>query len=204
MRNEIALLCGRLLLHSHQRLHRENRNVRTFGKTWRILHCVELGAELRQAKQTEDRLRDDRNQWRQTAEYLQKNSQQGQEDEEQEEGEEEEEVSSPSESPTNLGPGGGGGKGDDDNDSPSRRRGHYGSDPSGPPPGDPDGYGEHEVTEVKISRRDANKIIVPPFPKVTHLGSWMSGCIANVLSACADPNHEDWIWLVATSFPPRP
>ena len=54
------------------------------------VQMAELRAELPQAKQTEDRLRDDRDQWRQTAEYLQENSQQGPEDEEQEDGEEEE------------------------------------------------------------------------------------------------------------------
>ena len=45
---------------------------------------------------------------------------------------------------------------------------------------------------------------MPPFPKVTHLDSWMSHCIANVLSACADPNHEEWISWLQPAFRPDP
>ena len=57
-----------------------------------------------------------------------------------------------------------------------------------PPDGeDPDGGDDPEYTDVKISRREADKVVVPPFPTVTHLDSWMSQCLANVLSACADP-----------------
>ena len=57
-----------------------------------------------------------------------------------------------------------------------------------PPDGeDPDGGDDPECTDVKISRREADKVVVPPFPTVTHLDSWMSQCLANVLSACADP-----------------
>ena len=70
--------------------------------------------------------------------------------------------------------------------------------PSGPPPGDPDNDGEPEVTEVKIPRREADKVVVP------HLDSWMSGCIANVLSACADANYEDWIGWLQPAFCPGP
>ena len=38
----------------------------------------------------------------------------------------------------------------------------------------------------------------------THLDSWMSHCIANVLSACADPNHEEWISWINPAFRPDP
>ena len=40
--------------------------------------------------------------------------------------------------------------------------------------GDPDGGDDPEYTEVRISRREADKVVVPPFPTVTHLESWMS------------------------------
>ena len=50
-----------------------------------IAKMAELRAELRQAKQTEDRLRDDRNNWRQAAEYFQQDSQQDNGDEPEEE-----------------------------------------------------------------------------------------------------------------------
>ena len=46
-----------------------------------------------------------------------------------------------------------------------------------PPDGeDPDGGHDAEITEIKISRREADKVIVPSFPTATHL----IGCL-NVL-----------------------
>ena len=84
------------------------------------------------------------------------------------------------------------GPGDDgDDDVPSRGRGRG---PDRPPDrDDPDGGEDPEVTEVKISHREADKIVVPSFPTVTHLDNWMAQCIANVLSACSDPNQKEWI-----------
>eukprot|EP00439_Symbiodinium_sp_Y106_P053861 s1457_g7.t1 len=61
-----------------------------------------------------------------------------------------------------------------------------------------------EVTEVKISRREADKVVVPPFPTVTHLDNWMAQCVANVLSACADPNQEEWMKWLSPAFRPHP
>ena len=72
----------------------------------------------------------------------------------------------------------------------TRRRGPGHDPPDGE---DPDGGDDPEYTDVKISRREADKVVVPPFPTVTHLDSWMSQCVANVLSACADPNQEEWM-----------
>ncbi|CAE7475880.1 unnamed protein product, partial [Symbiodinium microadriaticum] len=158
----------------------------------------ELRSELRRANETEDRLRGGREYWKHAAEYYQQEQHQG---DGHEEGEEEEEVT-PSESPTNLGPSG-----------PvvarveirmDRRNGRRGGDPPGPPSEDPTDDGVRDVTEVKISRREADKVIVPPFPKVTHLDGWMSHCVANVLSAFADPNHEEWISWINPAFRPDP
>ena len=159
---------------------------------------AELRAELHQAKQTEDRLRDDRNCWRQAAEHFPQ-------DEPQDNGEEpeEEEDVPPYESPTNVGPGGPGG-GDDHDDSPSRGRGRRGGDPSGPPPDDLDDVVTQMSLKLNYPRREADKVTVPPFPEVTHLDSWMSHCIANVLSLCADPNHEEWISGLQPAFRPDP
>ncbi|CAE7169845.1 unnamed protein product, partial [Symbiodinium microadriaticum] len=36
------------------------------------------------------------------------------------------------------------------------------------------------------------------------IDSWMSHCIANVLGACADPNHEEWIAWLNPAFRPSP
>ena len=159
----------------------------------------ELRSELRLAKETEDRLRGDREYWKHTAEYYQQEQHSGGG---YGEGEEEEEVT-PSESPTNLGPNGPDG-GKDPHGSPSHSSGRRGGDPPGPQSEDPTDGGVHDVTEVKISRREADKVIVPPFPKVAHLDSWMSHCIANMLSACADPNHEEWISWINPAFGPDP
>ena len=74
-----------------------------------------------------------------------------------------------------------------------------------PPDGeDPDGGDDPEYTDVKISRREADKVVVPPFPTVTHLDSWMSQCLANVLSACTDPNQEEWMKWLSPAFRPHP
>ena len=160
----------------------------------------QLRSELRLAKETEDRLRGDREYWKHTAEYYQQEQHQG---DGYDEGEEEEVT--PSESPTNLGPSGpGGGNGGDPHGSPSHSSGRRGGDPPGPPSEDPTDGGVDDVTEVKIPRREADKVVVPPFPKVTHLDSWMSHCIANMLSACADPNHEEWISWINPAFRPDP
>ena len=103
----------------------------------------------------------------------------------------------------NLGPRApGGGGGDDDPSSKERKR--RGGDPDPGPPDDIDEEGGHEVTSVKISRREADKVVVPPFPKVTHLDSWMANCTANVLGACADPDHEEWIAWLQPAFRPNP
>ena len=158
----------------------------------------QLRSELRLAKETEDRLRGDREYWKHTAEYYQQEQHQG---DGYDAGEEE---VTPSESPTNLGPSGpGGGKGGDPHGSPSHSSGHRGGDPPGPPSEDPTDGGGNDVAEVKISRREADKVVVPPFP-VTHLASWMSHCIANMLSACADPNHEEWVSWINPAFRPDP
>ena len=160
----------------------------------------QLRSELRLAKETEDRLPGDREYWKHTAEYYQQEQHQG---DGYDEGEEEEVT--PSESPTNLGPSGpGGGTGGDPHGSPSHSSGRRGGDPPGPPSEDPTDGGVNDVTEVKISRREADKVVVPPFPKVTHLDTWMSHCFANMLCACADPNHEEWISWINPAFRPDP
>ena len=163
----------------------------------------ELRSELRHAKENEDRIRDEREYWRQEAEYY---KQENHHEDDYGEGEEEEEMP-PSESPTNLGPSGPGGGGPDgpgDGDDSKKPSSHRGGPNPGPPCDAPTDEGAADVTEVKISRREADKVIVPPFPKVTHLDSWMSHCIANVLGACADPNHEEWIAWLNPAVRPNP
>ena len=48
----------------------------------------------------------------------------------------------------------------------------------------------------KISRKEADKVVVPPWPKSHDLDSWKSQLLSNVLSACSDTDQEVWIqWL---------
>ena len=162
----------------------------------------ELLSELRQTRQTEDRLHGDREFWKHAAEYYKQDQRQG---DDHGEGEEERKKLPLRSRQRTL----------DQTDleavvvgtqtsPPSHSSGRRGGDPRGPPSEDPTDDGAHDVTEVKISRREADKVVVPPFPKVTHLDSWMSHCIANMLSACADPNHEEWISWINPAFRPDP
>lgn len=48
----------------------------------------------------------------------------------------------------------------------------------------------------RISRREADKIAVPSWPKSHDLDSWKSQLLSNILSACADSDQDAWIsWL---------
>ncbi|CAE7727081.1 unnamed protein product [Symbiodinium sp. CCMP2456] len=131
-----------------------------------IAPMVELRVLLQQAQENERRLRDERNEWRQTAVYLQELA-----DQEQGDDEEDDEECDSSVHPSDC-PNGGSGP----PDSPSRRGADPPKTPKGrdvpgdeppdpPPPGDPDGRDDPEITEVKISRREADKVVVPPFPR---------------------------------------
>ena len=156
--------------------------------------------EMHKAQKAEQRLRADRDEWRMMAENLQTSG--GDDAEEAEDDEQEEDDDDPSHDVHGGGPpsepdGDGSGKG-----SPRKNRKGPGHDPSDG--GDPDGGDDPEYTEVKISRRETDKVVVPPFPTVTHLESWMSQCTANVLSACADPNQEEWLKWLSPAFRPHP
>ena len=143
----------------------------------------EMRIEMQKAQKAEQRLRIDRDEWRLMAENLQTPGDANVEEEEDEDDDHDEESFHDARD--------GGPDPEPDDDDPGNslsRRSRRGPGP-GPPDGDdPDGGDDPEYTDVKISRREADKVVVPPFPTVTHLESWMSQCIANVLSACADPN----------------
>ena len=159
----------------------------------------EMRNEMQKAQKAEQRLRIDRDEWRLMAENLQAPAGAEAEEEEEDEGDHDDEGfhdahgGGPDPGPDDGSPGG----------SPSKRgRRGPGSDP--PDGEDPDGGDDPEYTDVKISRREADKVVVPPFPTVTHLDSWMSQCLANVLSACADPNQEEWMKWLSPAFRPNP
>ena len=148
----------------------------------------EMRIEMQKAQKAEQRLRADRDEWRMMAENLQTSG--GDDAEEEEDDEQEEDDDDPSHDAHGGRP-------------PSRKNrkgpGHDPSDGVGP-----DGGDDPEYTEVKISRREADKVVVPPFSTLTHLESWMSQCVANVLSACADPNQEESMKWLSPPFGPHP
>ena len=159
----------------------------------------EMRNEMQKAQKAEQRLRIDRDEWRLMAENLQTPANADADDEEEDEGDRDEEGfhdahdGGPDPEPDDEDPG----------ESPSRR-GRRGPGPDPPGGEDPDGGDDPEYTDVKISRREADKVVVPAFPTVTHLDSWMSQCLANVLSACADPNQEEWMKWLSPAFRPHP
>ena len=57
---------------------------------------------------------------------------------------------------------------------------------------------------ASISRREADKVVVPPWPQSHDLDGWKSQLMANVLSACADPDPETWISWIGESFKLNP
>eukprot|EP00439_Symbiodinium_sp_Y106_P047319 s5052_g6.t1 len=154
---------------------------------------------MQKAQKAEQRLRVDRDEWRLMAENLQTPAYADADDEEEDEGDRNDEDFHDAHD-GGLDP-----EPDDENpgESPSRR-GRRGPGPDPTDGEDLDGGDDPEYTDVKISCREADKVVVPPFPTVTHLDSWMSQFLANVLSACADPNQEEWMKWLSPAFRPHP
>ena len=63
---------------------------------------------------------------------------------------------------------------------------------------------EHEDSKPRISRREADKIVVPPWPKSHDLDGWKSQLLSNVLSACADSDQDAWIAWLGEAFKIHP
>ena len=101
------------------------------------------------------------------------------------------------------GDGGGPGDGDDATNPGGWRPG--GNDPNGgDPPGDGTDAADVANDKPKISRREADKVAVPPFPKVLNLDAWKAATTTNVLAACADPHQEDWVRWLQEAYKPFP
>ena len=66
------------------------------------------------------------------------------------------------------------------------------------------GQKEHDESKPRISRREADKIVVPPWPKSHDLDGWKSQLLSNVLSACADSDQDAWIAWLSESFKINP
>ena len=49
---------------------------------------------------------------------------------------------------------------------------------------------------LRISRKEAERVSIPIWPKIHQLANWKMQLLMNVLSACADPNTDAWTrWL---------
>ena len=66
------------------------------------------------------------------------------------------------------------------------------------------GHKDHDESRPRISRREADKIVVPPWPKSHDLDGWKSQLLSNVLSACADSDQDAWIAWLSESFKINP
>jgi len=64
--------------------------------------------------------------------------------------------------------------------------------------------GEASESKSPISRRESDKVVVPPWPKSHDLDGWKSQLMANILSARADPDQEAWISWIGESFKLNP
>ena len=49
---------------------------------------------------------------------------------------------------------------------------------------------DHDSGQPRISRKEAERVNVPPWPKITKLDSWKMALAMNVTSASADPDIE--------------
>ena len=77
----------------------------------------------------------------------------------------------------------------------------------GPPdssPKDGNGSDDEDVPPTRISRKEADKITVPSFPKILHVDNWKAQVTAAVLGACGDTNQEPWIKWLYERYKPRP
>eukprot|EP00439_Symbiodinium_sp_Y106_P010288 s4268_g1.t1 len=130
---------------------------------------ADMRSEMEKAQKSEQRLRADRDEWRLMTENLQAagGNDEGEEGENHDDGDDEQahdvhDGDPPPEPDV-----------DDDGGDPPRKT-RKGPDRDPPDGDDPDGGDDPEFTDVKISRREADKVVVPPFPTVTHLDSWMA------------------------------
>ena len=52
----------------------------------------------------------------------------------------------------------------------------------------------------KISRKEADKVIIPNWPKIHELEFWKSQVTSNIVAACGDLDHDAWIKWIASTF----
>ena len=65
-------------------------------------------------------------------------------------------------------------------------------------------HAEHHEDRQKISRKEADEVVVPNWPKIHDLELWKFSIASNIVAVCGDLGHDAWTaWIVAT-FAPSP
>ena len=57
-----------------------------------------------------------------------------------------------------------------------------------------------DVDRPKISRKEADKVVIPNWPKIHELEYWKSQVTSNIVAACGDLDHDAWVRWIAPSF----
>ena len=57
-----------------------------------------------------------------------------------------------------------------------------------------------DIDRPKISRKEADKVVIPNWPKIHELEYWKSQVTSNIVAACGDLDHDAWIKWIAPSF----
>ena len=57
-----------------------------------------------------------------------------------------------------------------------------------------------DVDRPKISRKEADKVVIPNWPKIHELEYWKSQVTSNIVAACGDLDHDAWVKWIAPSF----
>lgn len=61
-----------------------------------------------------------------------------------------------------------------------------------------------DTGKSKISRKEADKVIVPNWPKIHEVEFWKSQVTSNIVAACGDLDHDAWIQWIAPTFRQSP
>eukprot|EP00434_Breviolum_minutum_P024742 symbB.v1.2.021852.t1/scaffold1913.1/size122320/8 len=57
-----------------------------------------------------------------------------------------------------------------------------------------------DIDRPKISRKEADKVVIPNWPKIHELEYWKSQVTSNIVAACGDLDHDAWVRWIAPSF----
>ena len=58
--------------------------------------------------------------------------------------------------------------------------------------------------KAKISRKEADNVVVPNLPRIHELEFWKSQVTATIVAASGDLDHDAWVAWIAPTFQPSP